>query len=68
MELQTKKKKNMKYDDIHKLDRNSYTEECPSCRFEHTILTQGDDSPEYYTEIYLRCQCGEYIEFSLPVN
>jgi len=45
-----------------------YTKECPCCGLKQEILTQQDDRPEYYKEIYLKCQCGEFIEFVLPVN
>jgi hypothetical protein len=48
--------------------RNPYTQTCSCCGLDQTILTQHSDYPEYETEIYLICQCGEYIEFILPVN
>ncbi len=58
----------MKFEDIKEWRRNSYVKECSCCGLNQTILTQEDDFPEYHTEIYLQCQCGEYIEFDLPVN
>ncbi len=58
----------MKISDISEGDKNSYTEICSCCGLHQTILTQKDNYPEYYTCIYLQCQCGEYIEFKLPVN
>ena len=45
-----------------------YVKTCDCCGLDQTILTQEDDRPEYHTEIYLQCQCGNYIEFILPVN
>ena len=48
--------------------RNPYIQTCSCCGSIQTILTQRDNFPEYETEIYLKCQCGEYIEFILPVN
>ena len=48
--------------------RTAYEEEC-RCGNKFTILTQnGLGHSEYDTEIYLRCPCGEYVEFILPVN
>jgi hypothetical protein len=48
--------------------RNPYLAQCPCCGITQTLLTQGENSPEYYAEVYLQCQCGEYLEFELPVN
>ncbi len=58
----------MKITDISDEDANSYTEVCSCCGLKQIILTQRDNYPEYYTNIYLQCQCGEYIKFQLPVN
>jgi len=58
----------MNIDDICEGDRYEYEEECPCCGLTQQLLTQKDDFPEYYTYVYLRCQCGEYIQFELPVN
>ena len=48
--------------------RNEYKKTCDCCEMDNTILTQDDIQPEYHTRIYLQCQCGNYIEFILPVN
>lgn len=32
------------------------------------VSTQKDDSPEYYTSVYVKCNCGKSVEFLLPVN
>lgn len=58
----------MKIDEIPQGHRFSYKKQCSCCGLEQEILTQRSDFPEYETEIYLVCQCGEYIEFELPVN
>lgn len=58
----------MKLEEIPKGLRYEYTKQCPCCLMEQKILTQHDNFPEYGAEIYLHCQCGEYIEFVLPVN
>lgn len=45
-----------------------YKEVCTNCGKEYVLFTQKDDDPEYYTDVYILCKCGEYVEFSLPVN
>jgi hypothetical protein len=49
-------------------DNVPYKVKCECCKEEHVLFTQSDCCPEYYTNVYLRCNCGEYIEFKLPVN
>lgn len=58
----------MNIDDIPEGLRCEYEQECPTCLMTMTVLTQRGNSPEYETEIYVQCSCGEYIEFILPVN
>jgi C4-type Zn-finger protein len=48
--------------------RHEYTQICPICTMEMKILTQHHNLPEYETEVYVQCQCGNYLEFILPVN
>ncbi len=48
--------------------RYEYEEQCPCCENVLTVRTQCDNYPEYITEIFILCSCGEYIEFNLPVN
>ena len=55
-------------EDIPEGLRVKYIKKCPLCLIENTMLTQHDNDPEYYTEIYLQCQCGNFIEFNLPIN
>ena len=57
----------MKLSDIDSLSQVSYRESC-TCGKRHVVLTQRDNFPEYETEIYILCDCGEYVEFILPVN
>ncbi len=45
-----------------------YTETCSKCGKAFTVSTQIDNNPEYHTEIYIKCDCGNSIEFILPVN
>lgn len=58
----------MDIEEINKWDRYLYKEECNLCGLIQKILTQEDSFPEYYTKVYLQCQCGNFIEFVLPVN
>lgn len=58
----------MKLEDIPIYRRVEYIKTCDICGLVHKILSQGDDYPEYDYEIQLECQCGNYIEFILPVN
>jgi len=57
----------MKYGEISTGNRCEYEKIC-TCGNKHKILTQRDNFPEYETEIYLLCECKEYVEFVLPVN
>jgi hypothetical protein len=46
----------------------TYTETC-ECNNIVEVSTQGDDTPEYHTDVYVRCACcGRSVAFSLPVN
>jgi hypothetical protein len=58
----------MKYEEIPEYLASPYIKKCPCCGIEQEIRTQNDNFPEYDTQVYLKCQCGEYIEFILPVN
>lgn len=58
----------MYINDIPEGCRVEYKQVCPCCHMEQKILSQRNNFPEYETEIYLECQCGEFIEFVLPVN
>lgn len=45
----------------------TYYENC-ECGRKIEVSTQKDDGPEYYTEIFIRCNCGRSVRFELPVN
>jgi len=68
MTIFLQRKNNMKLDEIKEWNRHQYLEQCKFCGFKYELLTQEDINPEYHTDIYLKCQCGEYVEFVLPVN
>jgi hypothetical protein len=48
--------------------RGEYAVDCTGCGETHTLWTQADDNPEYYTNVNLKCKCGKLVEFNLPVN
>lgn len=48
--------------------KQEYTQECPTCNMDMTVITQRDNRPEYYAEIWVVCHCGEKLYFELPVN
>jgi lysyl-tRNA synthetase class I len=59
----------MKYFDYLKYKWNRpYSIICKGCGRSLTCITQEDAHPEYYTDVILRCECGEGVEFELPVN
>ena len=45
----------------------TYIEDC-DCGKKIEVSSQTDDSPEYYTTIYVKCSCGESVLFRIPVN
>lgn len=58
----------MKKDEIPIGLQVEYCNTCDCCGLEQKILSQRDNFPEYEAEVYLQCQCGDFIEFILPVN
>lgn len=58
----------MKLEDICEGFRHEYSKECPTCTMTMKVLTKRGNFNEYDTEVYVQCQCGEYLEFILPVN
>ncbi len=46
----------------------TFVEDCSNCGKTHHVSTQQDSNPEYYTEVYIKCTCGESVRFLLPVN
>ena len=49
--------------------RQTYKSNC-SHGTEVSLITQADENPEYYTGVYIQCNCGcgESIYFDLPAN
>ena len=58
----------MNFEDIPECNRFSYEKECDLCAQPMAICSQEDNRPEYHTQIYVQCSCGNYLEFELPVN
>lgn len=48
--------------------RYEYKKVCDVCDMTMKVMTQRNNSPEYETEVYIQCNCGNWIEFILPVN
>jgi hypothetical protein len=44
-----------------------YTKTC-DCGKVHEVSTQEDIEPEYYTSVFIKCDCGRSVGFELPVN
>lgn len=56
--------------DIYDFDAEcaeTYKNEC-ECGNEIEVSTQRDTCPEYYTWVYVKCECGKSVGFMLPVN
>jgi hypothetical protein len=46
-----------------------YSQACENCALEAVVLTQADQRPEYYTDVFTYCAaCGVEIQWVLPVN
>lgn len=45
-----------------------YQSECDQCNKSIIVETQKDDDPEYYAYVYVKCDCGGFTKFELPVN
>lgn len=45
----------------------TYKNTC-ECGKEIEVSTQQDSGPEYYTDVYVKCDCGKSVYFELPVN
>ncbi len=58
----------MKFEEPCELSRCEYIKTCDCCGMNQKVLSQRDSFPEYTTEVYVQCTCGEFIEFILPVN
>ena len=49
-------------------DYHPYKIICGGCGKVNILFTQGNDYPEYKTNVGLICECGVMIWFELPVN
>lgn len=61
----------MKYEELENKDfnlRGMFTQKCPTCEYEHKVVSQADKDPEYYTVVYTFCRCGYMLNWELPVN
>lgn len=47
---------------------HAYHAACFSCGSTLEVQTQSDECPEYYADVYVKCTCGEFVKFKLPVN
>jgi uncharacterized protein (DUF983 family) len=46
-----------------------YSENCKECGREVFVYSQTDNCPEYYTHVFVRCECcGNFVEIETPVN
>jgi len=57
----------MKFDTIPENHTYEHGKECDYCGSIIEVLTQRGQS-EYKTDVYVLCQCGEYVHFILPAN
>lgn len=39
-----------------------------SCGNRHSVMTITYKSEKFHKNVYVLCECGEYIEFAIPVN
>jgi lysyl-tRNA synthetase class I len=58
----------MELKDIPFTDDCKYIESCENCGRIIEVRAQEDNLAEYSTDIYIKCTCGNYVSFSLPVN
>lgn len=47
--------------------QQTYSNEC-KCGKVIEVSTQKDSHPEYYTSVFVKCECGNSVAFELPVN
>lgn len=54
--------------DFDKEESQTYSGKCNKCGHITLVSTQKDRCPEYYSDIFVKCDCGGSIKFKLPVN
>ena len=50
------------------IKNTKYIQKCDKCQKRIEVRVQEDNNAEYLTDIYVKCQCGNYVKFILPVN
>ena len=56
-------------DDEYRHYKAPYVEECDNCGKEHTLYANDNTTyNEYWEQVFLECECGQMIHFSLPAN
>lgn len=45
-----------------------YRKRCDKCKKFVTLRTQANENSEYKTNVFVKCSCGAYVHFVLPVN
>lgn len=58
----------MYIEEIPEEDRYEYTVYCETCCIFQQILTQKIENTHCNTHVYLKCNCGDYLLFILPVG
>lgn len=54
--------------DFDGVSAQTYVQICKECGKAHTLSTQIDKNPEYYADVFIKCDCGKSVYFCLPVN
>ena len=53
----------------YRYNKEPYVEECDNCGKEHTLYANDNTTcNEYWEQVFLECECGQMIHFSLPAN
>lgn len=58
----------LEFYELSKDNMQTYEDPCDKCGKKIEVYTQKDDRPEYYTAVYVKCDCGGIARFVLPVN
>jgi len=45
-----------------------YEKQCDKCEKSITLRTQVNGDSEYDSHVFVKCACGAYVHFVLPVN
>lgn len=58
----------MRHEEIKKYNQHVYQENCDVCSQIINISTKKNDDAEFYTNVYVQCDCGNWIEFEVSIN